>query len=130
MREERSVDPGGDGNRPDQSAPAGGRGKLPRIAEGGPSVAARTEWLRGSGAEHDIVMSSRVRLARNIAGYPFAPTAATSDRRHVLELCRRRVLAGEFGTDLIWVDLHDASKHDRSLLVERQLISRQHAKGQ
>ncbi|MFM8724759.1 MAG: ATP--guanido phosphotransferase, partial [Planctomycetaceae bacterium] len=28
------------------------------------------EWLRGDGPESDIVISSRVRLARNIAGFP------------------------------------------------------------
>ena len=29
------------------------------------------EWLRGTGKESDIVISSRIRLARNITGYPF-----------------------------------------------------------
>ena len=28
-------------------------------------------WLRGNGPESDIVMSSRIRLARNLADYPF-----------------------------------------------------------
>ena len=29
------------------------------------------EWLRGAGPQSEIVISSRVRLARNLAGYPF-----------------------------------------------------------
>jgi protein-arginine kinase len=29
------------------------------------------EWLKGSGPDSDIVMSSRIRLARNLADYPF-----------------------------------------------------------
>ena len=37
------------------------------------------EWLRGSGPEADIVISSRVRLARNLAAYPFI--SRTSDTR-------------------------------------------------
>ena len=28
------------------------------------------EWLRGTGPDSDIVMSSRVRLARNLAQFP------------------------------------------------------------
>jgi len=29
------------------------------------------EWLRGSGPESDIVISSRIRLARNLSSFPF-----------------------------------------------------------
>ena len=29
------------------------------------------EWLRGAGAMHDVVISSRIRLARNLADMPF-----------------------------------------------------------
>ena len=29
------------------------------------------EWLRGTGPMYDVVISSRVRLARNLAGVPF-----------------------------------------------------------
>jgi protein arginine kinase len=33
------------------------------------------EWLRGSGPDSDIVISSRVRLARNLSQYPFLTRA-------------------------------------------------------
>jgi Arginine kinase len=33
-------------------------------------------WLMGTGPESDIVMSSRVRLARNLAQYPFVGRAS------------------------------------------------------
>ena len=32
------------------------------------------EWLRGSGPMSEVVISSRIRLARNIVGYPFLST--------------------------------------------------------
>ena len=32
-------------------------------------------WLRGDGPDADIVVSSRVRLARNVAGFPFMAKA-------------------------------------------------------
>ena len=38
------------------------------------------EWLRGSGPESDIVISSRIRLARNLADFPFISRATDTDR--------------------------------------------------
>ncbi|MCB9838987.1 MAG: protein arginine kinase [Phycisphaeraceae bacterium] len=87
------------------------------------------EWLRSDGADSDVVMSSRVRLARNIAGFPFLSKASDEDRRQVMELVRERVLAGGVAENLLWVDVTEASDEERHLLVERHLISRQHARG-
>ena len=41
------------------------------------------EWLRGSGPESDIVISSRIRLARNLADFPFIRQCNESDRFEV-----------------------------------------------
>ncbi len=89
------------------------------------------EWLRGQGEAAEVVLSSRVRAARNLAGFTFMTTATRVDRTQILELCRRRLLdlpVGE-GRRVLWVNLHDATHDERDLLVERQLISRYHAKG-
>jgi len=75
------------------------------------------------------VLSSRVRLARNLASCPFAAKASRRDRQATLEQCRDQVLRCRIAERLIWVDLHEASALDRSLLVERHLISKQHSKG-
>ncbi len=90
---------------------------------------ARTEWLRGDGASCDVVLSSRVRLARNIAGMPFVAHASRSDRRQVLDLCRQRLLASDLSEQLMWVSLHEAQPLDRTLLAERNLISKQMVRG-
>ncbi len=91
----------------------------------------RAEWLRGLGESSDVVMSSRVRLARNIAGFPFTPQASRIDRTQILEACKHRILGMTTGSasQFMWIDLHRAGREDRNLLVERQLMSRQHAKG-
>jgi protein arginine kinase len=89
----------------------------------------RTEWLRGEGDASDVVMSSRVRLARNLAGFPFMPKAEHSDREQLLSICREQILAAELSPQLMWIDLHHSTNLERSLLVERQLISRPHARG-
>ncbi len=93
-----------------------------------------TEWLRGKGDAADVVMSSRVRVARNLAGFPFTTKATHDDRVQILDLCRRRVMGGEFqqaaGAErVMWIDLHDVEELEREVLVERHLISRQHARG-
>lgn len=87
------------------------------------------EWLRGSGPHNDIVLSSRVRLARNLAGFPFVSRCNRRQRFEALARCRDCIMAGILGEDVLWVDLPEMSELDRQLLVERHLISRQHAAG-
>ena len=43
------------------------------------------EWLKGSGPESDIVISTRVRFARNIRGFPFTGRADEAQRRDGVE---------------------------------------------
>ena len=44
------------------------------------------EWLRGTGKESDIVISSRIRLARNISGFPFLSRANLKQRKEIESL--------------------------------------------
>ena len=85
------------------------------------------EWLRGAGPQSDIVISSRIRLARNLAGYPFVGHATRRQRYEVLDACRGQITNKRLADHIEWVQLSDASANDRQLLVERHLISRQHA---
>ncbi|MCC7146665.1 MAG: protein arginine kinase [Phycisphaeraceae bacterium] len=87
------------------------------------------EWLRGEGPHSEIVISSRVRLARNLAGFPFVNRANRRQRLEVLERCREALVDSKLGVCALWVDLPASPEMDRQLLVERHLISRQHAKG-
>lgn len=90
---------------------------------------APTAWLMGAGEASDVVMSSRARLARNIAGFPFVNSASRDDRRHALAVCRQRIMDAGLTKSLAWIELHETNHTVRTLLVERHLISRQHAKG-
>lgn len=87
------------------------------------------EWLRGEGDLSDVLLSSRVRLARNLAGRLFASKATRRDRETTLAACRDCLMHAGISEKLIWVDLHGASPLDRTLLVERHLISKNHGKG-
>jgi protein arginine kinase len=88
------------------------------------------EWLRGTGPESDIVMSSRVRLARNVAHYPFVSRMSEQDRSDVERFLRERITASPVGSRLDYIDVGRLEEVDRQFLVERQLISREHAEAQ
>ena len=83
------------------------------------------EWLRGDGPQAGIVISTRIRLARNIAGYPFLKRMSVEQRRDLQEQVRRVVSElGLFG-DVCYLSLEGASPVDRQVLIERRLISRE-----
>jgi protein arginine kinase len=88
------------------------------------------EWLRGTGPESDIVVSSRIRLARNLAGYPFPPRAEEPTRNEINNILKEHISQLSLAPPLSYVAVDDLVKVDRQFLVERQLISREHAESQ
>lgn len=87
------------------------------------------QWLRTDGRDCDVVMSSRIRYARNIAGFPFPHRAKKEERRELLGLVRERALNASIADKLLWIDLEESPALERLMLHERHLISKQHAKG-
>jgi protein arginine kinase len=85
------------------------------------------EWLRGDGPHNQIVISSRVRLARNLRNRPFPGWAKKAERTSILELVRGRVEQLTEMQDAFSESLQDLSALDKQVLVERHLISREHA---
>ncbi len=81
------------------------------------------EWLRGTGPESDIVMCSRIRLARNLADFPFSNRASRGEKLEI-ETNFKSCL-GSVGLDLSYFDVNNMATLDRQFLVERQLISRE-----
>ena len=47
-----------------------------------------SQWMKGTGPEDDIVIGSRIRLARNISKIPFPAAANDQQAAHVNELVR------------------------------------------
>jgi protein arginine kinase len=81
------------------------------------------EWLRGTGSESDIVMCSRIRLARNLATYPFTNRASRGDKAEIEREVRAAI--ARVDDQLHYLDVHVLNPLDRQFLVERQLISRE-----
>ena len=88
------------------------------------------EWLRGDGPESDIVISSRVRLARNLADYPFMSRATPQDRLNIEKMLHDRIFEVVAQNEILYFDMEGLEKVDRQFLVERHLVSREHAEGQ
>jgi protein arginine kinase len=83
------------------------------------------EWLRGTGPESDIVISSRIRLARNLADFPFIRRCSDEDRVSIERTVRARMDSIEDWEEIRYIDIEQLSEIDRQFLVERQLISRE-----
>jgi protein arginine kinase len=87
------------------------------------------EWLRGIGPMHEIVISTRIRLARNLRGFLFLPRASNEMKQEIAEVVTTAARRAPLLKDLIHIDVDHLDELDRLLLVERHLISRQHAEG-
>lgn len=85
-----------------------------KLERGGP-------WIESGGPESDVVVSSRARLARNLAGFPFVNQASGDQCREILRLVKSLDLAD---SPMQWLDVVELEPPERELLVERHLVSR------
>src|SRR3954470_3067190 len=90
-------------------------------------LAPPSEITRRKGPHDRIVMSSRVRLARNIKEAAFPGWAKKPERVRVLELIRPAVETLLEMKDSFSESMDTLSTLDKQILVERHLISREHA---
>lgn len=88
------------------------------------------EWLRGTGPDADIVISSRIRLARNLRGHRFGVQADAEERAAVEEEVRAGLARTTFAEEMNYVVLADTPALDAEVLVERHLISKELARSE
>lgn len=88
------------------------------------------EWLRGEGPESDIVISSRIRLARNLAEFPFVRRASGDEKAQIAKLVRNKIESISSWQDWMCLELEGLDDIDRQFLVERQLMSREMAESE
>lgn len=84
------------------------------------------EWIRCTGPACDIVMSSRVRLARNLADYPFSHWASKKEQETILETSRQSILSIKKLKDSLFLEIGKLDPIDKQFLVERHLMSKEH----
>ncbi len=91
---------------------------IDKVLSGQPS------WL-ADGNEGDVVLSCRVRLARNLAGMPFPSQAQEAALAEVLRKigAAQPALEEAFGQEFSLLELEALKDSDRMVLVEKHLIS-------
>jgi protein arginine kinase len=87
-----------------------------------------SEWLKGTGPYSDIVISSRVRLARNLNNIPFPHRMNKKQAREVLDTVRLAVEKVDFLKNSLFLELQQLDNLDKQFLIERHLISYEHAR--
>ena len=90
-------------------------------------LAPPSEIARREGPHNKIVMSSRVRLARNVKGMAFPGWAKKAERIRILDIIRPAVEALAPMGDCFSETMDNLTLLDKNILVERHLISREHA---
>ncbi|RXT09045.1 protein arginine kinase [Ammoniphilus sp. CFH 90114] len=84
-----------------------------------------SEWMSGEGPDSDIVISSRVRLARNLRLHPFPMLATESQAKEIIGQVSQVMNTEEFQNldQFETLYLNDISGLEKRVLVEKHLIS-------
>lgn len=80
-------------------------------------------WLGGIGPDADIVISSRLRLARNLKDFPFCDWADKKNKEAVVQKVKEAIGKSNYFKDSLFLRVDELSDLERQFLVERQLIS-------
>lgn len=91
-------------------------------------VAKPGRWLSGDAEEAELVLSSRVRLARNLDRRPFTHGAGSPLLREIRDEVHAALDGCPSLKGSLYFDMDDTAEGDRALLAERRLISREMAK--
>ena len=83
-----------------------------------------SSWLCTSAPDCDVVVSCRIRLARNLEGFPFSARLAPERAEELSSLLQPHLLEASFDGETIYVPMEETSLVLRLLLRERHLISR------
>jgi protein arginine kinase len=82
-------------------------------------------WLEASGPHADVVLSTRVRLARNLQGHAFSPRIQNDERLRILSDVQRAAEKEGLLRGGVSVDIASLPRLSRQVLLERHLVSRE-----
>ena len=72
------------------------------------------DWFSGSGPLADIVVSSRIRLARNLAGYKFLNSCSDTEKANILKRLKAVLTSLDLGDDVFYVSVDEAPTLNRN----------------
>lgn len=90
-----------------------------------------SNWYTEKAPENDIVLSTRIRLARNLSDMPF-PSKMTDQQRDELKQCVKKAISESntpFAETLKYIDMDTVPQKEIGAMVERHIISPEFAKG-
>ena len=84
-------------------------------------------WYNGTAPDGDIAVSTRIRLARNINGYPFPARMSDEQKREVNSKIKEAVMnsGSSFAWKLKYIDMKDVPENERFSMLERHIASRE-----
>ena len=85
-------------------------------------------WFLQDGNETDVIMSSRIRLIRNISGISFTNKASIDELRKVHDKMEEITIGLGYG--LKFFDIKDLSKLERDALAEKHIMTKKFANGE
>ncbi|MFA5088016.1 MAG: protein arginine kinase [Candidatus Omnitrophota bacterium] len=85
------------------------------------------EWLKGTGPHADIVMSSRIRLARNLDKKFFPNKAPKKELLDIVEVIKKAFDQIDYFRDSLFLRIGELDNVDKKFLIERHLMSHEHA---
>lgn len=88
-------------------------------------VSSLGHWLKEKGPDADIIYSSRIRLARNLKGFPFSGHCSDQQLREIISLTRSCANRCSLLKETKYYSFKNASAINRQFLMERFLISRE-----
>ncbi|MBP3966759.1 protein arginine kinase [Paenibacillus lignilyticus] len=86
---------------------------------------ALSDWMKGNGPDTDVVISSRIRIARNLSSHPFPMLATTEQANEVMEQLTNVAETGQLSElgNFETIKLSQLNELERRVLVEKHLIS-------
>ncbi|MBD3285738.1 protein arginine kinase [candidate division WOR-3 bacterium] len=80
-------------------------------------------WLSGEGPQGDIVISSRIRLARNISGIRFLSKTSQTEQKDIIKSVDNSLSQALISHGRKLVEVEDLSSFETQFLLERHLLS-------
>ncbi len=81
------------------------------------------KWYSKEGKNSDVVLSTRIRFARNLKDYPFPSRLNTAEKQKVNEILKDIFLAADSGESLDYFEMSSLSKVQAVSFAEKHLIS-------
>lgn len=84
-----------------------------------------TKWIDGEGPQNDIIISSRIRLARNLEEFPFPIALTTEKSKEVIKKVSDSIQESNtiLKNDFNLIGIHQIENNDKQVLIEKHLIS-------